>query len=128
MALFDGAAGTPRTFADWAKQDIGDVFFNADEHAKRRSVDGKECLIILEEDALGLHNAHWEAGAKQNFDTGLYDANTILYIQAADYGPKPKVGKMLVLGLGEGKSRTYEIRHCGEEAGVYKMTLQRVRQ
>ena len=35
------------------------------------------------------HAAHWEAGAKQNFDTGLYDSYRILYISVEDYGEMP---------------------------------------
>ena len=91
-------------------------------------MDGKECLIVLEESTLKEHSSHWEAGAKHNFDTGLYAAYSILYIRAEDYGPKPKVGKQLILGIGDGKTRTYEIKSCEDEAGVYRMTMKRVRQ
>lgn len=116
------------TFKDCAAADVPQTFFNGDEHAELREVDGKECLIILEESTLKEHSSHWEAGAKQNFDTGLYTAYTILYIRAEDYGPKPKVGKQLVLSLGGGKTRTYEIKSCEDEAGVFRMTMERVRQ
>ena len=136
MALFElkqeYADETPEwkapTFKDCAAADIGLAFFNACEHAQLRTVDGKEMLVILEETALKQHRSHWEAGAKQNFDTGLYDAAVILYIRTSDYGPKPKVGKQLVLGLGNGRTRTLEIKSCETEDGVYRMTLGRVRQ
>ena len=118
----------PPTFKDCAAADISLAFFNGGEHAERRTVDGKECLIVLEESALKEHSSHWEAGAKQNFDTGLDAAYSILYIRAEDYGPKPKVGKQLILGIGDGKTRTYEIKSCEDEAGVYRMTMKRVRQ
>lgn len=128
MALFNFTQGTAPTFKDCAANDITQVFFNGDEHAEMRKVDGKDALVILEEDTLKEHSSHWEAGAKQNFDTGLYTAHTILYIRAADYGAKPKVGKQLVLSVGEDKTRTYEIKSCEEEAGVFRMILERVRQ
>lgn len=73
-------------------------------------------------------SAHWEAGAKQNFDTGLYTAHTILYIRVEDYGPKPKIGKQLVLDKGTKSQRTYTINLCQEESGVYRMTMERTRQ
>ena len=89
---------------------------------------GKDVLIVLEDDDLREHSAHWEAGAKQNFDTGLYTAHTILYIRVEDYGPKPKIGKQLVLDKGTKSQRTFTINLCQEESGVYRMTMERTRQ
>ena len=54
----------------------------------------------MDDQRLKEHNSHWEAGAKQNFDTGLYTASTVLYIRVKDYGPKPKIGKHLVMDKG----------------------------
>lgn len=88
MALFElkqdtgsGAAApwAPPTFKDCVAADIDAAFFEENEHADRHTVDGKDVLIVLEDDDLREHSAHWEAGAKQNFDTGLYTAHTILY-------------------------------------------------
>lgn len=101
--------------------------FEENEHADRHTVDGKDVLIVLEDDDLREHSAHWEAGAKQNFDTGLYTAHTILYIRVEDYGPKPKIGKQLVLDKGTKSQRTYTINLCQEESGVYRMTMERTR-
>ncbi len=116
------------TFKDCAKADISLAFFNLDEHAETHTIDGKEAPVIIEESTLREHSAHWEAGAKQNFDTGLYTSHTILYIKAADYGPRPKVGKDLVVDKGTKEQRTFTILQCKEEDGVYRMTMQRVRQ
>lgn len=113
-----------RTFKDFASEDISAVFFNGDEHADLHNVDGKDVLVILEKDDVRDHSAHWEAGAKQNFDTGLYNRHIILYIRVEDYGPKPKQGKILTLD----KKLTYLIQKCDEESGVYRMTMERTRQ
>ncbi len=137
MALFElkqdtvsGAAApwAPPTFKDCVAADIDAAFFEENEHADRHTVDGKDVLIVLEDDDLREHSAHWEAGAKQNFDTGLYTAHTILYIRVEDYGPKPKIGKQLVLDKGTKSQRTYTINLCQEESGVYRMTMERTRQ
>lgn len=137
MALFElkqdtgsGAAApwAPPTFKGCVAADIDAAFFEENEHADRHTVDGKDVLIVLEDDDLREHSAHWEAGAKQNFDTGLYTAHTILYIRAEDYGPKPKIGKQLVLDKGTKSQRTYTINLCQEESGVYHMTMERTRQ
>lgn len=78
MALFElkqdtgsGAAApwAPPTFKDCVAADIDAAFFEENEHADRHTVDGKDVLIVLEDDDLREHSAHWEAGAKQNFDT-----------------------------------------------------------
>lgn len=114
----------PLTFKEAAAADITDVFFCGDEHAEMHNIDGKDVLVIFYENTIKEHNSHWEAGAKQNFDTGLYTSFSILFIQVKDYGPRPKVGKELVMD----KKRRYAIKACGEESGVYRMTLERTRQ
>lgn len=113
-----------RTFKDFAAADVVAAFFNGDEHAGMHNVDGKDVLVILEKDDVRDHSAHWEAGAKQNFDTGLYNRHIILYIQVKDYGTKPKQGKILTLD----KRYVYLIQKCDEEDGVYRMTMERTRQ
>lgn len=116
------------TFKDCAAADIGLAFFNGDEHAEWHTVDGKETLVILEETTLKPHSAHWEAGAKQNFDTGLYIAFTLLYIRVEDYGPKPQVNKQLVMDRGTDHQRTYFIKSCETEDGVYRIKMERPKQ
>ena len=113
-----------RTFKDFASEDISAVFFNGDEHADLHNVDGKDVLVILEKSDVRDHSAHWEAGAKQNFDTGLYNRHIILYIRVEDYGPKPKQGKLLMLD----KKIAYSIQKCDDEGGIYRMAMERVRQ
>lgn len=116
------------TFKECVKDDVDNIFFNIDEFAENHIVDGKEYPIVIEEEDVRRHSAHWEAGAKQNFDTGLYNAHTILYIKVSDYGPRPKVGKYLELDEGTDHKRTYKIIHCEEDVGVYRMTMERARQ
>lgn len=115
-------------FKDCAAADIDLVFFEEDEHADLHTVDGKEMPVIVDDQRLKEHNSHWEAGAKQNFDTGLYTASTVIYVRVKDYGPKPKIGKLLVLDKGTKQQRTYTILNCEEEAGVYRITMERTRQ
>lgn len=116
------------TFKDCVKADISLAFFNLDEHAETHTVDGKEAPVVIEESSLREHSSHWEAGSKQNFDTGLYNSHTILYIKAADYGPRPKIGKDLIVDKGTKQQRSFKILQCREEDGVYRMTMERVRQ
>lgn len=116
------------TFEDFAAMDVDETFFDQNEHAEWHTVDGKKVLVIYEDHGLKERSSHWEAGAKQNFDTGLYTARTVLYIKVKDYGPKPKIGKQLVMDKGTETQRTYSILSCEDEAGVYRMTMERTRQ
>ena len=127
MALFNKLI-KKNTFKYFAAKDIDNVFFDENEHAEIHKVDGKDMLIVFEEMAVKERSAHWEAGAKQNFDTGLYKATTILHVKVKDYGAKPKSGKLIVLDAGTDHKRTYTILTCEEAAGVYRMTLERTRQ
>lgn len=119
---------TAPTFKDCIASDIETVFFNTDELTDIHTVDGKTVPCVIEVSRLQEHSAHWEAGAKQNFDTGLYTAHTILYIKIADYGPRPKVGRQLVMDQGTKEQRTFTILKCEDEAGIYRITMERTRQ
>lgn len=112
------------TFQDYVAHDVGQAFFNTKEHASIHQIDGKDMPVILDEDRLREHSSNWEAGAKQNFDTGLYRAVCTIYVRKEDYGPKPQIGKLLIF---DGK-RTYKILNCQEEDGIYRMSLERTRQ
>lgn len=117
------------TFKDCAQHEIFSTFLNATEHAEVHDVDDiKDVTVIFEDNRVKKHSAHWEGGAKQNFDTGLYETLRIMYISVKDYGPKPKSGKLLVLDKGKKEQRTFAIRLCEEEDGLYRITMDRVRQ
>lgn len=124
-----GQAWKRPTFKDCAAADINLAFFNMDEFAEMHDIDGKDMMVVFEEDGLKEHSSHWEYGSKQSLDTGLYDALAVLYIRAADYGPRPKIGKRLVMDQKvRDKKRTYTIKSCEEEASVYRMTMERIQQ
>lgn len=113
-----------RSFKDFVAEDVENVFFNENEHADLHIIDDKEMPSVVDEDTVIDRNAHWEGGAKQSFDSGVYKARTKLWVKAVDYGPKPKVGKILTID----KKRTYTVAACNEQAGVYCMVLERNRQ
>lgn len=115
-------------FKDCVAAEIKSTFFNADEHAELHSIDGIDALVILEEENLREHAAHWEAGAKQNFDTGLYTAHTILYIRVEDYGEMPVIGNLLTVDEGTENERQFFIKNCEDESGIYRITMERTRQ
>ena len=111
------------TFKDAVAADIDTVFFDALEFATEHLVNGKRMLVVMDENELNDRQAHWEGGAKQSFDQGLYQADMLFYVKKKDYGPRPKVGSQLKLD-----KVIYRVLACAEDAGVYEMTLQRVKQ
>ena len=121
-----GTPETPKpfpTFKDCVAQDVQNVIFNLNEFAEVRDIDGKEMVCITQHPGVTERAAHWEGGAKQSFDQGMYKADLLLYVKQQDYGPMPQNGKLITLD----KKRDYKIRSCSLKAGVYRMELERIR-
>lgn len=133
MALYErqiteSADEQTKIFKDFVAEDIDDVFFNMSEFADMHTVDGKEALIVLHESDVREHEADSET-KRTNRDAGIYVAHTLMYIKVSDYGNKPKSGKQLILdGEDIKRRRAFIIRTCDEQMGVYKMTMERMRQ
>lgn len=111
------------TFKDFLPGDVEDTFFNLNEFAEMRFVDDRMMACISQKPGVTPYDVHWQAGAKQSFDEGLYRADLILYVKQKDYGPMPKSGKLIRLD----KKRDYHIKECSLKMGVYRMELERVR-
>ena len=107
-------------FLEMAMADIDDVFFQ--EFVEQHTIDGETFDVVPYETGLKERKSHWEAGAKQNFDQGLYISQKQFFIRAADYGPAPKIGKPM-----EYDRISYTIKSCQNEHGLYLVTLERVR-
>lgn len=101
-------------FLEMAMADIDDVFFQ--EFVEQHTIDGETFDVVPYETGLKERKSHWEAGAKQNFDQGLYISQKQFFIRAADYGPAPKIGKPM-----EYDRISYTIKSCqNEHIEVYK--------
>lgn len=95
-------------FLEMAMADIDDVFFQ--EFVEQHTIDGETFDVVPYETGLKERKSHWEAGAKQNFDQGLYISQKQFFIRAADYGPAPKIGKPM-----EYDRISYTIKSCQNE-------------
>ena len=73
-----GEPETPKplpTFKDCVAQDVQTVFFNLNEFAEERYIDDKGLMpCITQHPGVTERAAHWEGGAKQSFDQGMYKA------------------------------------------------------
>ena len=122
-----GKPSTPKplpTFKSCVAQDVQTVFFNLNEFAEEHYIDDKGLITcIAQHPGVTERAAHWEGGAKQSFDQGMYKADLLLYVKQEDYGPMPKNDKLITLD----KKRDYRVKSCSLKAGVYRMELERVR-
>lgn len=106
-------------FKDVVKADISNVFADTNIFFEVMNVDGKDMRVMLDADA--LKETKFVPGKHEHAD-GLYAADVMIYIPVDDYGPKPKIGKLMVLG-----KKQYVITDCVDEAGMYTFTLKRNR-
>jgi hypothetical protein len=107
------------TFKDVAKADIDNVFVDTDVFFDEHLVDGKSMRVLIDNNE--LIERQQKVGLEA--EDGVYRAKLLVYIPADDYGPKPQIGKRLIL---DGK-RLYTITDCVPEDGIYSMTLEAVR-
>jgi len=101
---------------DIIREDIADIFFDNDEFAEIHTVNGKELSVILDENELTERKTVGRVG--KHYD-GAYLAGMLLYVKAAEYGLRPKVGSVVVL---DGKA--YTVTDAADEGGVYAISLE----
>lgn len=99
------------------RDDLDDVFFDMEEFAERHTVNGKEMSVIFDENELLERKKEGRAGS--HFD-GAYLATAMLYVKAEEYGPRPKVGSVLVID----EKKVYRVAEAVDECGVYSIALE----
>ena len=104
------------TFKEMAAKDVGTVFFNNDEFSVMHLIDGKKMHVIVDTNEL-LDRT--QGGSTTHLD-GIYKAHILIYVPVAEYGAKPKIGKLLIL---DGK-KTYVITNVIDEDGIYSLDLE----
>ena len=104
------------TFKELVQADIFGTFLNADEFADEHSIDGRPMKVVL--DGNELIERTVASGVKHA--DGVYKRRLLLYVAAEDYGPRPKLGKLLLL---DGKKR-YIITDVTDEDGIYSFELE----
>ena len=70
------------TFQEMLRQDIGSVFLNPEEFGEIHVVDGKEMVVILDDNELA------ERGNKVvTMAEGLHERRLLMYVSEEDFGP-----------------------------------------
>lgn len=101
-------------FQEMLRQDIGSVFLNPEEFGEIHVVDGKEMVVILDDNELA------ERGNKVvTMAEGLHERRLLMYVSAEDFGPEPLIGRRLRL---DGEYFTVSDVSC--EGGMYAVSLE----
>ena len=99
-------------FKEQAEKDLARIFLNEMEFAEVRQIDGVPLRVIVDDHSLV------ERGSAEHTD-GIYSAQILLFIAAADYGARPKRNKLLNLD-----GRDYRIVKVEGDLGLYTFTLE----
>ncbi|MBO5145016.1 MAG: hypothetical protein J6C19_05715 [Lachnospiraceae bacterium] len=105
------------SFKDVIRQDIKSVFLNFDEFGEMHKLNGKERLVIVDENEL----TEREKRVKDE-GNGLFAKQLLFYIAAEDFGALPSPGKVLNF---DGKQ--YLITDANNEDGIYSISLEATR-
>jgi hypothetical protein len=99
-------------FKEQAEMDLKRTFLNDLEFAEERQVDGEPMRVVVDDHSLV------ERGGAEHTD-GIYSAQLLVYVSAAEYGARPKRNKLLNLD-----GRDYRIAKVEEDMGLYTFTLE----
>lgn len=102
------------SFKEQAGLDIARTFLNDLEFAETKQIDGKPMHVVVDDYSLVGRTA----GGDTHTD-GLYSAQLLVFVSAAEYGPRPKQNKLLNMN-----GRDYRIAKVEEDMGVYTFTLE----
>lgn len=100
------------SFKEQASRDLQNIFLNELEFAEVKEIDGTPMRVVVDD-----HSLVERSGAEHT--DGLYSAQLLIYISAAEYGARPKQGKLLNLA-----GRDYRIVKVEEDMGLYTFTLE----
>lgn len=99
------------TFKDCANLDISTVFFNINEFSELKSVNGKLINVVLEENTSEEHKEQYRA-------QGLYNLDLTMYVREKEFVNRPKINSLINI-----ESKSYTVKSCREESGIYVIEM-----
>ena len=102
------------TFKELMRQDVKKVFLNPEEFGEEHIVNGKRMLIMIDDNEL----TEREKRIQSHMD-GIYKKQTLVYVNAMDFGPLPGVGKPVTID-----GATFIVTDSLNEGGVYSLHLE----
>lgn len=110
--------GGPR-FKDCIAADVTGVFLNPAEFAEPHTINGRVMTVQIDENELLERDKSKVMGTSQS---GTYKARRLIFVDKAEFGPRPAQGVILELD-----GREFQVSDCTEEAGMLAIELGAVR-
>jgi len=97
-------------FKDYAAADLDNAFFNPSEFCETAVIDGKEMLVMIDNERLQERAAREYGGVT----TGML----LYFVRASEYGQPPRVGAAQKFN-----NKLYYVDSVTETSGIYEILL-----
>lgn len=104
-----------RTFKDFVKQDVENIFVNQNEFAEIHNVGGVDMPVVIDNDLL-------QEKKLKNGGEGLSRCEVLFHAPASNFKSKPSVNKVMRFD-----NKIYNVFEVTENDGLYTITLERNR-
>lgn len=106
------------TFKEQIAKDNKQVFMNFDEFGELHTINGKEMLVIVDNNELVDREKRYRYRNSLYAD-GVYLKELLIYVMESDFGKLPAIGRVITY---DGK--TYIVSDAINEDGIYSLTLE----
>lgn len=104
------------TFKDFLEADLP-TFFNIDEFATYRNIDGSDILVVIDDD---LSQGRSRQPIDQyNAAAGVYIKRITLFVRESDLGYRPVIDQTMIVD-----SEYFRVANCSDQMGVLEITLE----
>ncbi len=101
------------TFKEQMAKDVGAVFLNPNEFGETHVVDGREMVIVMDNNELLARQRQGQ------YADGIYAGQKLIYVAAADFGPLPAYGSFFTID-----DEGYTVIDAISEGDVYAVTIE----
>lgn len=110
------------TFKETLQRDIKSVFLNFEEFGEMHNLNGKEKLVIIDENELTEREKKNRNSAINGAGGELYLRQFLFYIAAEDFGKLPSPGNVLDFDY-----KKYRITDAANEDGIYSISMEAIK-
>lgn len=103
------------SFKQLLAADVSTVFLNPLEFADEMLIDGRKMAAVLDDNELVDRKS---AISSDKAWDGVFKTEKLLFVAAADFGPRPRIGRLLNV---DGKD--YQVYHVTDEGGMYAIYI-----
>lgn len=105
-------------FKDLVRNDIENIFMNADEFAETHNIDGKDMVVMVDNNEMLEREKRYKA-----LEDGIFRKQVLFYVSAVKFGRLPAIGKIMVFD-----KKQYKVTDAIREGGVYSISLEAAKQ